>query len=98
VSARVRRGIQSLTILGALTWAPAAGACATCISATEGTREAYYGTTALLGTLPLLLVGSIGWWLFRASRARNGPPPSREPGETASRSAVHPPPPDPRDT
>jgi hypothetical protein len=46
-------------------------ACAVCLSATDGTREAYYGTTALLMAFPFLLSGSIVAWLYRASRARS---------------------------
>jgi hypothetical protein len=49
-------------------WARTATACAVCLSATDQTRNAYYGTTALLVVLPLLLLGGIGLWLYRAAQ------------------------------
>jgi cytochrome c oxidase assembly protein subunit 15 len=46
-------------------------ACSVCISATEETRMAYYGTTVLLILLPLALLATLGgwlWWLARRQR------------------------------
>jgi hypothetical protein len=45
-----------------------ASACAVCLSYTDGKREAYYGTTALLMLLPFGLFGAILLWLRRAAR------------------------------
>jgi uncharacterized membrane protein len=52
--------------------ADAALACAVCLSATDQTREAYYGTTVLLMLLPMLIIGVLGFWLRRAARAQRG--------------------------
>ena len=48
--------------------APDAGACSSCFTATEATRQAYYGTTLLLIVLPFALAGALGLWLRRAAR------------------------------
>ena len=48
--------------------APDAAACSTCFTATEATRQAYYGTTLLLIVLPFALAGALGLWLRRAAR------------------------------
>jgi nitrate reductase gamma subunit len=50
--------------------APDAAACSTCFTATEATRQAYYGTTLLLIALPFALAGALGLWLRRAARRR----------------------------
>jgi hypothetical protein len=51
-----------------LSSAPDAAACSSCFTATEATRQAYYGTTLLLIVLPFALVGALGLWLRRAAR------------------------------
>ena len=39
--------------------------CAVCFSGTEEALQAYYLTTALLTLLPVLMVASIGYWIYR---------------------------------
>lgn len=87
MKARLRTvlGVTGGLVLAA--WPQMAAACAVCLSATDGTREAYYGTTALLIAFPLLLVGSITAWLYRAYRLQARL--EREPGDPEARLAVH---------
>lgn len=66
--ARWRAALGTAAWLAGLASARAASACASCFTATEGTREAYYGTTILLIALPAVLVVSIVVWLRRAAR------------------------------
>ncbi len=70
MSVIVERALSLLLVSGIVAWAGVAAACPVCLSATDGTREAYYGTTALLMVLPPLLLGSIVYWVYRAARAR----------------------------
>ena len=42
-----------------------AKACAVCFSGREESLEAFYLTTIFLTLLPLITLGSIGFWLFR---------------------------------
>ncbi len=53
-----------------LAWAPRTSrACAVCTSAAEDSnRLAFILTTALLSSLPLLIVGGFVWWLRRRAR------------------------------
>ena len=47
-----------------------AAACAVCFSGrTEDSRIAFEITTAFLTFLPLLMIGSLAWWLRRRARA-----------------------------
>ena len=62
-SGRMLRMIVGLLVSTA--WVGTASACSMCLSATEETRQAYYGTTALLALLPLFLVAGFGFWLRR---------------------------------
>jgi len=39
--------------------------CSVCFSGTEESLQAYYLTTAFLTLLPLLMVASIGYWIYR---------------------------------
>jgi hypothetical protein len=64
---RIARLALATAIL-ALARAPEAAACSTCFTATEATRQAYYGTTVLLALLPFALAGALGLWLRRAAR------------------------------
>jgi hypothetical protein len=57
-----------LGLLVSTAWAGAASACSMCLSATEETRQAYYGTTALLALLPLVLVAGFGLWIRRLAQ------------------------------
>ena len=54
------------------TWTQSAEACSVCFSATEGTREAYYLTTALLMLLPFVFLGALIYWLRKAEGRRDG--------------------------
>ena len=42
-----------------------AKACAVCFSGREESLEAFYLTTIFLTLLPLVMLASIGFWLFR---------------------------------
>ena len=42
-----------------------AKACSVCFSGREESLEAYYLTTIFLTLLPLIMLASIGFWLFR---------------------------------
>jgi hypothetical protein len=45
-----------------------AAACAVCFTGREDeTRIAFIATTVLLSALPILLIGSLVWWLRRRS-------------------------------
>ena len=39
--------------------------CAVCFSGTEESLQAYYLTTAFLTLLPVLMLASIGYWIYR---------------------------------
>ena len=43
-------------------------ACSVCFSGKEETLFAYYLTTAILTFLPLALLSSIGYWLYRKQK------------------------------
>ncbi len=46
-----------------------AAACSVCFSGrSDETRVAFIATTALLTALPLLLIGTLVWWLRRRAR------------------------------
>jgi lipopolysaccharide export LptBFGC system permease protein LptF len=42
-----------------------AKACSVCFSGREESLEAYYLTTIFLTLLPLIMLASIGFWLYR---------------------------------
>ena len=42
--------------------------CAVCFSGTEESLQAYYLTTALLTLLPVLMVASIGYCIYRKNK------------------------------
>ena len=46
----------------------AANACAVCFSASEETLEAFYVTTIFLTLLPVVMLFSIGYWIYRKHR------------------------------
>ena len=46
----------------------AAYACAVCFSGTEESLQAYYITTAFLTLLPVFMLASIGYWIYRKHR------------------------------
>ena len=45
-----------------------ANACAVCFSASEETLEAFYVTTIFLTLLPVVLLFTIGYWIYRKHR------------------------------
>jgi len=60
----------ALLIGTALVLAPRlASACAVCFTGrSDETRVAFLATTVLLTALPLLMIGSLIWWLIRRAR------------------------------
>tara|TARA_B100000315_G_C14232286_1_gene431537 strand:- start:1 stop:252 length:252 start_codon:yes stop_codon:yes gene_type:complete len=42
--------------------------CAVCFSGSEESLQAYYLTTVFLTLLPVLMLASIGYWIFRKHR------------------------------
>jgi len=60
----------ALLIATALVLAPRlASACAVCFTGrSDETRVAFLATTVLLTALPLLMIGSLIWWLIRRAR------------------------------
>jgi len=59
-----------VTISTAVLLAPQlAAACAVCFTGrADETRIAFLATTGLLSALPILLIGSLVWWLRRRAR------------------------------
>lgn len=43
-------------------------ACSVCFTARAASLRAYYGTTALMLSLPLLMIGGCAYWVYRRSR------------------------------
>ena len=54
--------------LGIFHFPETAYSCAVCFSGTEESLQAYYLTTAFLTLLPLLMLASIGYWIYRKHR------------------------------
>ncbi len=42
--------------------------CAVCISGSEESLQAYYVTTAFLTLLPVLMLASIAYWIYRKQK------------------------------
>ena len=59
------RVLNILIVLSILHLPNTAFSCAVCFSGTEESLQAYYLTTALLTLLPVLMVASIGYWIYR---------------------------------
>ena len=59
------RVLNILFVLSILHLPSTAFSCAVCFSGTEESLQAYYLTTALLTLLPVLMVASIGYWIYR---------------------------------
>ena len=58
--------IARITALAILLAPEIAAACSVCFSGrSDETRVAFIATTALLTALPLLLIGTLVWWLRR---------------------------------
>lgn len=49
-------------------------ACAICFSGAEDTLVAFYTTALLLTLLPFALIGGIGFWFYRRTKARDPGP------------------------
>ncbi|MBS1255249.1 MAG: hypothetical protein MAG581_01049 [Deltaproteobacteria bacterium] len=62
------RVLQYTILLSAIQFPGVAYSCAVCFSGTEETLQAYYLTTVFLTLLPVLLLASIGYWLYRKHR------------------------------
>ena len=62
------RFLQLLFVLIFLFLPGAAYACAVCFSASEETLEAFYVTTIFLTLLPVVMLFSIGYWIYRKHR------------------------------
>jgi|GEM_PF-6661926 len=59
---RMRRGFFTAV----LTLIPAAGwSCPACMVGDPKTASTYLGMTLIMSALPLLLVGGLGYWLWR---------------------------------
>jgi hypothetical protein len=59
------RVLNILLVLSIFHLPGTAFSCAVCFSGTEESLQAYYLTTALLTLLPVLMVASIGYWIYR---------------------------------
>jgi len=54
-------------------------ACAVCGAGQDNTEWAYLAMTAVVSLSPLLMIGSVAFWLYRASKARDAEEAAREP-------------------
>jgi nitrate reductase NapE component len=59
----------------------AAAACSVCNGGAEENRQAFLFTTVLLSILPVAMLGTLGWWVWRCNREAEAPgaPPIAEP-------------------
>ena len=55
-------------LLGLLFAPEIANACAVCFSSSEETLEAFYFTTIFLTLLPVVMLFTIGYWLYSKHR------------------------------
>ena len=55
-------------LLGLLFAPEIANACAVCFSSSEETLEAFYFTTIFLTLLPVVMLSTIGYWLYSKHR------------------------------
>ena len=62
------RFLQLLFVLIFFFLQGAANACAVCFSASEETLEAFYVTTIFLTLLPVVMLFTIGYWIYRKHR------------------------------
>ena len=62
------RFLQLLFVLIFFFLPGAVNACAVCFSASEETLEAFYVTTIFLTLLPVVMLFSIGYWIYRKHR------------------------------
>lgn len=59
-------------------------ACSVCFTANENTLLAYYGTTVLLSLLPMLMLGGLGFGLYRLAVRANRNQTDSNPADPAS--------------
>ncbi len=81
MSFRQLRTVPLPALLVAVVLSPEiAHACAVCASGTEESRTAFILTTIFLSLMPLVLIGSLIWWVRRRAldwnRAVDAPTPS----------------------
>lgn len=69
-----RRWVPVLVLLLVVLAPDVAQACAVCFDPRDRNRAAFFATTVFLSLLPLGLVGLLGVWLRRRSRALRGLP------------------------
>jgi hypothetical protein len=55
-----------------------AAACSVCYGGAEESRKALHYTTVLLSMLPVGMIVTLGWWVWRAARAAEAPPEGTE--------------------
>jgi di/tricarboxylate transporter len=51
----------------------AASACSVCYGGGEESRKAFLFTTVLLSMLPVGMIGTLGWWIWRSARDADAP-------------------------
>ena len=57
--------LNIILLLGIFHIPDTAYSCAVCFSGTEESLQAYYITTVFLTLLPVLMLASIGYWIYR---------------------------------
>lgn len=57
--------LKALLTISMLVFPQALWACSVCFTGREGFMEAFYATTAMLILLPPMLLGSIGYYIYR---------------------------------
>ena len=63
---RVTKPISILLAAAAACFSPAASwACAACAAGDPKTSGTYLGMTVMMSSLPLLIIGGLGYWLWR---------------------------------
>ena len=55
-------------LLSAMLLADAASACSVCYGGAEESRKAFLFTTVLLSLLPVGMIGTLAWWIWRSAR------------------------------
>lgn len=82
MSARLRRATSAVVVAISLGIPGLAEACSVCMSGREDeNRLAFIVTTIFMSVLPLAMIGGLGWYLRRRSRAiaEPGIPPAARP-------------------
>jgi di/tricarboxylate transporter len=64
-----RFALASLCLLSCAMLLPdAASACSVCYAGAEESRKAFLFTTVLLSLLPIGMIGTLAWWVWRHAR------------------------------